>query len=97
MQDETTPTTRTAATERKIRAGFAVALAFLVGIGVVSWLSVTELNQNTRLVAHSHQVIRNIEALRATTIEAEGAQRGFIITGDERFAAIRNRLRLDRA
>ncbi|MBC8024499.1 MAG: PAS domain S-box protein [Steroidobacteraceae bacterium] len=86
MQDETTPTTRTAATERKIRAGFAVALAFLVGIGIVSWLSVAALSQNTRLVAHSHEVIGNIEALRATTIEAEGAQRAFVITGDERFA-----------
>ncbi len=64
-----------------------MALAFLVGIGIVSWLSVAELNQNTRLVAHSHEIIANIETLRATAIEAESAQRAFVITGDERFAA----------
>jgi PAS domain S-box-containing protein len=87
VQDDSTPPTRTAATERKIRAGFAVALAFLVGIGIVSWLSVAELKQNSRRVAHSHEVIGTIEALHATTIEAEGAQRGFIITGEEPFAA----------
>src|SRR5688500_8146511 len=79
--------TRTAATERKIRAGFAVALAFLVGIGIVSWMSVAALEQNSRLVAHSLEVIANIEALPAATLEAEGAQRGFIITGEEQFAA----------
>src|SRR5688500_12680278 len=87
VQDDTNRKTRTAATERKIRAGFAVALAFLVGIGVVSWLSVAALEQNSRLVAHSHEVIANIEALPAATLEAEGAQRGFIITGEEPFAA----------
>jgi PAS domain S-box-containing protein len=74
-------------TERKIRSGFAVALAILIAVGIVSWLSVVELKQNSREVAHSHQVINSIEALIATTVEAEGAQRGFIITGDEQLAA----------
>jgi PAS domain S-box-containing protein len=87
VQDATLSQPRTAATERKIRAGFGVALAFLVAIGLVSWQSVAELKQNSRLVAHSHSIIDTIDALFATLIEAEGAQRGFIITGDEQFAA----------
>ena len=49
-------------------------------------MSVAALEQNSRLVAHSHEVIANIEALPAATLEAEGAQRGFIITGEEQFA-----------
>ena len=74
-------------TERKVRAGFFAALALLGVVGVVSYLSVVELDENARLVAHSHEVMENIDALLMTAIEAEGAQRGFVITGDELFAA----------
>ncbi len=77
----------TAATEFKVRMGFAAALAILGTIGIVSFLSAVRLDTDSRLVSHSHQVMANIDGLLATTTEAEGAQRGFIITGDEQFAA----------
>jgi PAS domain S-box-containing protein len=78
---------RPATTERKVRAGFAVAGAILGTIGIVSYLSVVRLNDTSRLVARSQQVMSNIDALVATTFEAESAQRAFTISGDERFAA----------
>src|SRR4051812_508763 len=74
-------------TDRKVGAGFLAALAFIGVVGVVSYLSVVELDENGGSVAHSHEVMATIDALVSTTIEAEGAQRGFIITGDESFAA----------
>jgi PAS domain S-box-containing protein len=74
-------------TERKVRLGFAVALAFLGTIGIVSYLSVVRLNENSRLVAHSQLVISSIDALVSTTFETETAQRGYLITGEEPFAA----------
>jgi PAS domain S-box-containing protein len=78
---------RTATTERKVRLGFAVAILFLGAIGIVSYLSVVRLNDNTRLVMRSHLVMANIDALVATTAETESAQRAYLLTGEEPFAA----------
>ncbi len=80
-------TKRTATTERKVRLGFAVAILFLGTIGIVSYLSVVRLNDNTRLVMRSHLVMANIDALVATTWETESAQRAYLLTGEEPFAA----------
>src|SRR4051812_665052 len=74
-------------TERKVRAGFAVAIAFLVAIGVVSYLSAERLRANSLLVTRSHVLMSNIDLLVSTTFESESAQRAYIITGEEPFAA----------
>jgi PAS domain S-box-containing protein len=74
-------------TERKVRIGFAIALAFLGTIGIVSYLSVVRLDENSRLVAHSQLVMASIDAIVSTTLETESAQRGFLVTGEEPFAA----------
>ncbi len=78
---------RHATTERKVRVGFAIAMAFLGAIGIVSYLSVVRLSENARLVAHSQLVMSNIDALVATTFETESAQRAYVLTGEEPFAA----------
>ena len=78
---------RHATTELKVRLGFAVAMAILGAIGVVSYLSVVRLNQNSQLVIRSQTVISNIDTLVTTTFESESAQRAYIITGEEPFAA----------
>jgi len=86
-RDDTSIENRNITTERKVRLGFAVALAFLGIIGIVSYLSVVRLNENSRLVAHSQLVMASIDAIVATTLETESAQRGFLVTGEEPFAA----------
>jgi len=48
---------------------------------------VVRLTDNSALVTKSHVVMSSIDALVATTWEAESAQRGYIITGEEPFAA----------
>ncbi|HEX6639025.1 MAG TPA: PAS domain S-box protein, partial [Steroidobacteraceae bacterium] len=80
-------TRRTATTERKVRMGFAVATLFLGTIGIVSYLSVVRLNENSQLVMRSHLVMANIDALVGTTWETEAAQRAYLLTGEEPFAA----------
>jgi PAS domain S-box-containing protein len=74
-------------TERKILLGFAIAVLFLGTIGIVSFLSVVRLDENSRLVTRSHRVTASIDALVATTTETESAQRAFLGTGDEAFAS----------
>jgi len=76
-----------ATTELKVRLGFAVAVAILGAIGIVSYLSVVRLNESSQLVIRSQSVISNIDALVTTTFESESAQRAYIITGEEPFAA----------
>lgn len=73
--------------ERRVSLGFLIAFAFLGVVGVVCYLSVVRLTETSRLVAHSQLVISNIDALVSTTFEAETAQRGYLITGEEPFAA----------
>jgi PAS domain S-box-containing protein len=75
------------ATERKVRVGFAIALTLLGTIGIVSYLSVVRLNENSKMVAHSHEVMSVIDELVATTTSAESAHRAFIISGEEPFAS----------
>jgi hypothetical protein len=69
------------------RPRFHRCARFLGVIGIVSYLSVVRLTENSALVTRSHVVMSNIDALVATTWEAESAQRGYIITGEEPFAA----------
>jgi PAS domain S-box-containing protein len=78
---------RHATPERKVRVGFAIALVFLGAIGIVSYLSVVRLGETARLVAHSQLVMSNIDALVQTTFETESAQRAYVLTGEEPFAA----------
>ena len=78
---------RRVSTERKVFLGFSIALAFLGAIGVVSYLSVVRLTDTSALVTRSHVVMSSIDALVATSFEAESAQRGYIISGEEPFAA----------
>jgi PAS domain S-box-containing protein len=76
---------RVPATERKVRAGFAIALAFVGGIGIVSLLSVERLGATNSLVSRTHHVIADIDNLLDTATRAVAAQRGYVITGEETF------------
>ena len=45
----------------KIGGGFALALAILVVIGVVSYRSTTELIDSAQLKVHTYQVLQSLE------------------------------------
>jgi PAS domain S-box-containing protein len=72
-------------TERKIRVGFAVALACLGVIGVVSYLNVARLNTDTVWIERTHEVLDRLESLIAAATDSETAERGYVITGDESY------------
>ncbi len=69
----------------KIGGGFALALAILVVIGVVSYRSTTELIDSAQLKVHTYQVLQSLEGGLSTLENAETGERGYIITGKERF------------
>jgi PAS domain S-box-containing protein len=74
-----------ASTERKVGVGFALALACLGVVGLVSYLSVVRLNENAARVEHTRDVLSRLELLLAAATDAETAERGYVITGDESY------------
>lgn len=70
---------------RKLFAGFGVAIAILFVISVVSFLGVQSLVGNQKSVTHTHTVISELKDILTELVNAETGQRGFIITGEERY------------
>ena len=68
--------------ERRVRLGFAFALACLVIVALLSYLSVVRLNRNAAWVEHTHNVLDGLDALLAAAADSETAERGYVITGD---------------
>jgi CHASE3 domain sensor protein len=70
---------------KKIAAGFALAFALLMGIGVIAYVSISKLSITSHRVAHTHEVLEHIAAVTDQIQEAETGQRGYLITGDDAF------------
>src|SRR5437879_4023829 len=80
----------------KIGSGLGLTLAILAAIGLISYSCTAKLVEANRTVAHTHEVLANLEALVSILKDAETGQRGYIITEDERYlepydAAVKNR------
>ncbi|MEJ1972566.1 MAG: CHASE3 domain-containing protein [Lacunisphaera sp.] len=71
----------------KIGTGFALALAILVIIGTVAYRSIGKLTETAGWVAHTQQVLVVLEDVLSSMKDAETGQRGYVITGDEKYLA----------
>ncbi len=71
--------------ERKISSGFTVALLLLAGIGGLACWSTKELISTAAWVEHTHEVLKNLEALQSQLSSAESQQRGFLITENQQY------------
>jgi len=71
--------------ERKVQVGFALALACLGVVGVMSFTSVTRLSEEADRTRHSEEVIGVLHAVLASATDVESGQRGYAITGNESF------------
>jgi len=60
-----------------------MALAILVSVSVLSYRAMARTGQDRDWVTHSNLVLERLDAVLADATEAESAQRGYIITGDE--------------
>ncbi|HVY29130.1 MAG TPA: CHASE3 domain-containing protein [Polyangiaceae bacterium] len=70
---------------RKLALGFAIAVLAVLVIGISGHRSVTDLIENDRWVEHTQEVRRAVAQFMASLREAESNQRGYVLTGDERF------------
>ena len=71
--------------ENKIVLGFAASVLALAGIGWLSYRTTANLVGTEDLVSHTYKVIATLESGRAILTDAETAQRGYLLTGDENF------------
>jgi diguanylate cyclase (GGDEF)-like protein/PAS domain S-box-containing protein len=71
--------------EKKIVAGFAILLAILLVVGLVSYRNTRKLIRASNLVAHSHDILDELDSALSAIKDAETGQRGYIITGDEEY------------
>ena len=68
-------------------AGLAAVLLAFLAIGAVSYTNVRTLWSNVELAEHTQQVLLSLSNLLSLAKDAETGQRGFVITGDERYLA----------
>ncbi len=73
------------ALERLIGGGFALMLALLVGVGVLDYRSTSELADSADAVRSAQAELTALARLLSSATDAETAQRGYVITGDEGF------------
>jgi CheY-like chemotaxis protein/CHASE3 domain sensor protein len=66
-------------------SGLLAALAFFIGSTAISYFNIQTLRSLTAKVAHTHEVITSLEDILSTIKDAETGQRGYLLTGDERY------------
>jgi len=69
----------------KIGAGFALALAAIVVIGVAAYRSTGKLTETADWVEHTHKVLESLEGVLSDLKDAETGQRGYLLTGDDHY------------
>jgi methyl-accepting chemotaxis protein len=69
----------------RILLGFGLALLISGIVSVISYRSTNELLEVADWVTHTHKVLEGIAEVRSTVKDAETSQRGYIITGENRY------------
>lgn len=65
--------------------GLAIVLLFFLGSGVVAYRNVEMLRSNSQKIWHSHDVLMAIDDLLLTVQDTETGQRGYLLTGNDRY------------
>jgi PAS domain S-box-containing protein len=68
-----------------VRAGFAFAFLSVCAMGALSYLNVNALRTAADWTRHTEVVISTLRLLLSDIAEAESAQRGYTVSGDESF------------
>ncbi len=70
---------------RQINIGLGVALGLLAVNAAISYRNTLKLIENEQSVSHTHQVLAKLEQTISTLKDAETGQRGYLLTGKERY------------
>ncbi len=73
------------ATERYLQLGFVLALLLLVLMGLLTYQATRKLREVDERGSQAAAALAKIEAVSSLLNDAEDVQRGYVITGDERY------------
>ena len=65
--------------------GIATVLCVFLASGLISYLNTRTLMRDAQQIAHSHEVLAALDEVVSLAKDAETGQRGYLITGDERY------------
>ncbi|AXY73414.1 response regulator [Paraflavitalea soli] len=71
--------------KRNLLIGFGVSLFLLIISSVASYVSISNLLKSAGEVEHTNEVKQLVEKIMSTLKDAETGQRGYLLTGDDRF------------
>ena len=71
--------------QKRINVGLGLAVLIFIITTAISYWNAVKISETAEWVAHTRQVLERIADLNATLINAETGQRGYIITGEDRF------------
>jgi len=69
----------------QITAGIGMVVALLIFNAATSYRNTLKLVENEHWVSHTHRVLTELEATLSTLKDAETGQRGYLLTGEERY------------
>jgi CHASE3 domain sensor protein len=70
---------------RRLALGFAVVVVALIAVAITGLRTTQSLVSNDELVAHTHEMRTQLSRLLAALVDAETAERGYVITGSDRY------------
>ena len=71
--------------DTKLAVAILLVVATIIGSVGIAIFNTGRLYEDANLVSHTHQVIETLEATLSALKDAETGQRGYIITGEERY------------
>jgi methyl-accepting chemotaxis protein len=69
----------------RILLGYGMALLLVSTVGIIAYRATSELTESAAWVTHSHQVKETLSDTLSSLKDAETGQRGFVLTGAERY------------
>lgn len=69
----------------KLGIGFGVVLFLMTLVSAATFVSIRGLQESTKWVEHTHQVIGVAKAVGGAMVDMETGQRGFLITGEDAY------------
>jgi len=65
--------------------GMGLALAFFLISGTIAYRNIETLRTSSQQIWHTHEVLMALDDLLSTTQDAETGQRGYLLTGNDRY------------
>ncbi|MDP9127524.1 MAG: response regulator [Pseudomonadota bacterium] len=78
---------KASAAELSISLGLSAVVLFFLASGILSYWNTRELRAETIDATRTHEIIMSMERIQSIMKDAETGQRGYLLTGDEKYLA----------